>query len=124
MRVGVIIGLSMSLAGCGDEASETAKVVTESAARNIAHKESRADIGRFSYHPPAGEMPALIFDSATGCVETFEKLTMDDNPKDIRWARRFADMALPKVTYVNGQPRAVEGSAPPSRCFTFERNKE
>ncbi|WP_323800950.1 hypothetical protein [Parasphingorhabdus sp.] len=126
MRFVAFVFLGLSVAGCGDgeTTGQTVIKLSEAALRNKQIEDSRADIGRYSFHPAGAEMPAVIFDTATGCIETFEKLTSVENPKEIRWARRFADTTLPKITYIDGKPEAIDGTAPPHRCMTFEASKK
>ena len=80
------------------------------------HNLVRSEVGRFQYYPPAGEMPAVLLDTVTGCVETFGKATSLENPKDVAWWRSYADGGVPAVTYENGKAISVPNSAPPQRC--------
>jgi hypothetical protein len=80
------------------------------------HQKERAEIGRFQYYPPAGDMPAVLLDTVTGCVETFEKTTAVENPKDVKWWRQYADTGMPNTTYENGELKMIPNTTPPSRC--------
>jgi hypothetical protein len=76
----------------------------------------KSEVGRFAYYPPVGEMPAVLLDTITGCVEMFEPAVSEDNPKDVAWWRRYSDFGVPLVTYENGKVKEVPNSAPPQRC--------
>jgi hypothetical protein len=120
MRLIAICMLALCLSGCGEENShgELGKQNSEAVTTN----ESKEYIGRFAYYPPAGEMPAVLLDTVTGCVEVFEKATSLDNPKDVAWWRHYADTPVPLVTYVNGKAKEVPNSAPPHHCPNFEES--
>ena len=86
----------------------------------IVEEGADAGVGRFQYYPPGGDMPAVLLDTQTGCVEIFEKITSLDNPKDVRWWRSYADTGKPHVTYENGKAAEVPDSAPPRRCLSLK----
>ena len=87
------------------------------------HEEApeRREIGRFQYYPPAGEMPAVLLDTATGCVEVFVPMVALENPKNVRWNRQYEDAGLPIVTYENGKPVDVPNTVPPQRCEQLKK---
>jgi hypothetical protein len=105
------------LAGCSEPAQKPSDLVSAQeikgrvaerrAARNIEKQ-----IGRFQFHPASGEMPAMVIDTSTGCLEQIVKLTSADNSKDVFWVRQYADGSLPRV--VDG--KMIPNSAPPRRC--------
>jgi hypothetical protein len=53
----------------------------------------RDNLGRFQFHPANGEMPALVFDTSTGCIETIEKFMLDTDKK-IVWMRSVQDNVM------------------------------
>jgi hypothetical protein len=66
-----------------------------------------SEIGRYQYYPAAGEMPALIFDTATGCMELIEKFVTDENPKAPIWIRSITD------EIITGTPKRCEQTKRP-----------
>jgi hypothetical protein len=85
-------------------------------AENVTARTDEPQVGRFQFYPASGEMPAVLLDTATGCVEMFGKAVSIDNPQDVSWWRRYEDTGVAEVTYENGQGKEVPNSAPPSRC--------
>lgn len=76
-----------------------------------------SDNGRFEFHPATGEMPAILLDTKTGCIESFEKLTSVVNPKFVEWRRQYMDGVWPVTKYDdNDVPQIVPNSQPPKRC--------
>jgi hypothetical protein len=90
MRMIPILVCSSALfaSGCQNRPSNETK---EQADRWVENFSAGAQIGRFQFHSANGEMPALVFDSATGCIELIEKFTLDDKPKEVVWIRKVAD---------------------------------
>ena len=113
MRTLLILPLLLSACSPGQSNSAQEREVTNATQLTQA---SENQAGRFQYYPPSGEMPAVLLDTVTGCVEVFGKAVSVDNPKDVSWWRSYADTGVPEVTYVDGQPKVVAGSAPPKRC--------
>ena len=73
-------------------------------------------VGRYEITPATADMPALILDTKTGCLERLVKMTSVENPKDVWWVRKYMDGAMPVVS--NGE--VVPNSAPPARCKTMQ----
>jgi hypothetical protein len=78
---------------------------------NVASAE-HDQIGRFAYYPASGEMPAVLVDTRTGCIERLVKMTSVDNPSQIWWVRQYMDGTLPGVA----DGKEVPNSRPPARC--------
>ena len=78
------------------------------------------ETGRYAYHPSAGDMPAIIIDTKTGCLERFVKLTGVDNSKEIIWVRQYADQSIQQV--VDG--KLLANSAPPKRCLSQQGKRK
>ena len=74
------------------------------------------EIGRFEFHPAADEMPAILLDTKTGCIESFEKLTSVNNPKLLEWRRQYMDGVWPVMKYDDDVPTPIPNSQPPTRC--------
>ena len=100
MKVGASLLMLCLLTGCAAEPADTA----------------RQEIGRYQFYPASGDMPAILLDTVTGCVERFTKATSVDNPKDVTWWREYMDGGIPRVATENGQSKEVPNSAPPQRC--------
>ncbi len=76
-----------------------------------------AEIGRFEFHPAVGEMPAILLDTKTGCIESFERLGSLKNPKFVEWRRQYMDGVWPVMKYdENDLPTPIPNSQPPIRC--------
>ena len=74
-------------------------------------------VGRFQYFPASGDMPAVLLDTATGCLERLERLTSLENAKHVEWRRQYMDGVWPVMIYGNnGLPSPVPNSEPPKRC--------
>ncbi|MBU0826217.1 MAG: hypothetical protein KKA44_05570 [Alphaproteobacteria bacterium] len=115
--------LPLLLSACSPDQSNSAQEREKTKAAQLAETPEN-QIGRFQYYPPSGEMPAVLLDTVTGCVEVFGKAVSVDNPKDVSWWRSYSDTGVPEVTYVDGQPKEVAGSAPPKRCPQRENQKK
>jgi hypothetical protein len=82
------------------------------------------EVGRYQFYPASGDMPAILLDTVTGCVERFTKLTSVDNPNDVSWVRQYMDGAIPRVAIENGQSKEVPNSRPPQRCVKREETSQ
>ena len=119
-----IVLILVVLSGCGEAEqksfshtksnSEIRKRVAElRAATNIEEQ-----IGRFQFHPASGEMPPLLFDTATGCIEVFDKLVDGSNPAIVYWGRRYDGAPMTE--------KDADGNivGPPIRCPDPAVNKD
>ena len=89
MRIALSIIAILLLSSCNKskpsnaEASEYLKNMRQ----RMAEQEN---LGRYQFHPASGEMPALVFDTSTGCVEMIEKFMLDSNKRMV-WMRSVSD---------------------------------
>ena len=93
MKVLTALALLSVLGGCSEqrERPPAAKKAGDDLLRSWTDAEN---VGRFQYHPANGEMPALVFDTATGCMEVIERWTLEENPKAIVWVRKTSDQVM------------------------------
>ncbi len=93
------------LSGCA--AAEAQQPPTESSA-----------VGRFAYHPPSGEMPAVLLDTVTGCLEVIEIWELEEPDKGRLFMRKYADNSLGQWDMSKEEPQEIPGTTPPQRCPT------
>jgi hypothetical protein len=103
----------------------------------------QSEVVRYQYFPASGEMPAVLLDTWTGCIEHFVKLTSKTNSEDVTWARRFIEVGLPTgsfsgsyqipnadlskdsvARYPIGTRASVENLTPPLRCKDAAKDKK
>jgi hypothetical protein len=65
---------------------------------NREHRE-HSMVGRYQYYPASADMPAMLLDTTTGCIEHFVKLTSKINPQDVTWATRYVAVGLPTRSF-------------------------
>ncbi|QIG80505.1 hypothetical protein [Stakelama tenebrarum] len=63
-------------------------------AQVAADENGEATVGRFQFVPASGEMPAVVFDTVTGCIELIEKFVLDDGSNQTVWIRRISDEVI------------------------------
>jgi hypothetical protein len=96
------------LPSCSDQARHSPR--SEQAADEMLQKwEDKDSIGRFQFYAANGEMPALIFDTATGCMEIIERFAVENNQRRTVWVRAVSD-------------EVAEGT--PKRCRPAEGTKK
>jgi hypothetical protein len=102
-----------------------------------------SEVGRYEFYPASDEMPAVLLDTMTGCIEHFVKLTSKTNPQDVTWARRYIEVGLPTDSFLGnyqlpvsdqnddkagrypiGTQGSIENLAPPLRCKPAVKDKK
>ena len=74
------------------------------------------NVGRYAFFPASAEMPAVLLDTRTGCLEQVQKLTAAENPQDVSWVRSYLDDTAPSIDKSGPTPKVIPDSAPPQRC--------
>ena len=86
----IAIVMALLAAGCS-ESKHMTPAERNSAEARLTQSDPEDSIGRFQYHPAAGKMPAVVFDTATGYMVLVEEYHLEDKPKQIVWLHSVAD---------------------------------
>jgi hypothetical protein len=111
----IALALLFTLVGCSQHKPMTPAEREKLESQLLKH-DVEDSVGRYQFYPRSGDMPAVLLDTATGCLETVEKWTLDNPPGTPLLMRKYADNVMGQFDSSGKEPVEIPNTRPPKRC--------